>query len=339
MRTICKDFRSDNTHGCSPEVLDAIRNVASGTMTSYGSDPVTQRLRERCCELFETEVDVFPVISGTAGNALAIAATSPERVYCHADAHILLEEEGATEFFSAAKLVPLPGSNGKLDLADLALQPGGCLSITNATEAGTVYTVAELRALGELARKHGTAVHLDGARFANAVASVGCAPAELTWRAGVDILTFGATKNGAFGAEVIVVFRRELTENLGRLCHRAGQRLSKMRLLSAQLEAMLTDDLWLRNARHSNAMARRLRDGLGDRVEIVRPVEANIVFAKLPPPLAASLQAHGYTFFDWTLFGDDVYRLVCGFCTTEEDVDTLAKLIVERIDASLRPSA
>jgi threonine aldolase len=338
MRTICKDFRSDNTHGCSPEVLDAIRNVAAGTMTSYGDDPVTRRLRDRCCELFETDVDVFPVISGTAGNALAIAATAPNRVYCHEDAHILLEEEGATELFSGAKLVPCPGVpgkiNGKVDPGKLALQPGGCLSITNATEAGTVYTVEELRLLGELARTQGTAVHLDGARFANAVASIGCTPAELTWRVGVDVLTFGATKNGAFGAEVIVLFRRELSETLARLCHRSGQRLSKMRLLSAQLEAMLTDDLWLRNARHSNAMARRLRDGLAGSVDIVRPVDANIVFARLPPPLVASLEAQGYTFFDWRLFGEDVYRLVCGFCTTEEDVDTLANLI----HASLRTS-
>ena len=313
-----RDFRSDNTYGVSPEIFEALRRVAGGTMTSYGGDAVTARVRERCREIFETELEIFPVVSGTAGNALAIAAmTAPSaRVFCHEDAHIVRDEQGAPEFFTGgATLVAVRGDDGKLP-ANHDFE--GTLSITQATEAGTIYTAGEVRALAQRAKG---GVHMDGARFANAVAALGCAPADVTWRAGVDILVFGATKNGAMAAELIVVFRRELSERLALLQHRSGHRLSKTRFISAQFEAYLTDDLWLRNARRANAAAARLAAGI--RAEVLRPVEANVVFARLSADAQAQLRAQGFQFHDWPLFGPDAVRLVTAFDTSDEDVDAL----------------
>jgi len=322
-----KDFRSDNVLGCAPEILDAIGRANRGTMTSYGGDEITARVRARCCELFETDVDVFPVLTGIAANAIAIGSMTPAggAIVCHSEAHIELEEDRAAELFSGGKLAPLPGANGKLD--PRSITAGATLSITNATESGTVYSVDEMRALGDAAKRLGMRVHVDGARFSNAVASLSCSPADLSWRAGADILTFGATKNGAFGAEVIVVFRKELAKAVAALRHRSGHEMSKMRLLSAQLEEYLTDDLWLRNARNANAMAARLRDGLEPHVEILRPVEANIVFIRLPPERLAALRADGFQFLDWILFGENVVRIVTGFSTTADDVDALVSAV------------
>ncbi|HEY2321639.1 MAG TPA: beta-eliminating lyase-related protein, partial [Thermoanaerobaculia bacterium] len=316
------DFRSDNTHGCSPEILEAIARASAGTQTSYGGDEYTASVRRRCSEIFETEVDVFPVVSGTAGNSLAIAALTPPwgAVFCHEDAHIQRDECGAPEFFSGgAKLIPIAGAGGKLHPEDVAdairtvkqskrTAVPACISITNATEAGTVYSAAEMQALRSDLR-----IHLDGARFANAVAATGASPADLTWRAGVDLLTFGATKNGALAAEAIVVFDKSLAEELALRHHRSGHRISKMRFISAQLDAYLTDDLWLRNARHANAMAQRLARGL----ETIRPVEANVLFTRFSPQQAAALRERGFLFADWPIFGDDAYRLVTAFDTTE----------------------
>jgi len=315
------DFRSDNTHGASPEIIDALIRANEGRATSYGDDAWTERVRRRCSEIFEAEVDVFPVVTGTAANALAIAGLTPNAIYCHQESHIYLEELRAAELFSGAKMIPIDGADGKLHVDELALRPGGCLSITHTTEAGTVYSAEELHALGSFAKSNGCSVHLDGARFANAVASTGASPADVTWRAGVDVLSFGATKNGAVAAELIVLFDRARRAELAKQWHRAGQRLSKMRFVSAQLEAYLTDDLWLRNARHANAMAVRLAAGLN--AEIVRPVEANIVFARFTPAVAKALQQQGFLFYDWTLFGENVWRMVCGFTTTEAEVDAL----------------
>jgi threonine aldolase len=324
-----KDFRSDNTLGASPEILDAIARATAGSMTSYGGDEITGRVRKRCSEIFGREADVFPVLTGTAANALAIAAMTPPfgAVFCHEDAHIQRDELGAVEFFSGgAKLILIDGADGKLHPRDLERSieevrnskktaVPACVSITNATEAGTVYTNDEIRALCEVARRNQLHVHLDGARFANAFVT------GATEIDGVDILSFGASKNGALAGDVIVVFNRALSEELSLRWHRAGQRLSKMRFLSAQLEAYLTNDVWLRNARHANGMARRLRDAIGDSVEIVRPVDANIVFVRCPPP-------PGFLFGDWPIFGPDVYRIVMGFNTTEQDVDELAQSLI-----------
>ena len=333
------DFRSDNTHGASPEILEALSRASAGTITSYGDDAITARVRERCREIFETDVEIFPVLTGTAGNALAIASMTPPwgGVFCHEDAHIHRDELGAPEFFTGgAKLFPIAGVNGKVSPADVRRsidEIGGegrtalpsCLSLTQATEAGTVYGIDEVRALTEAA---GIGIHMDGARFANAVASLGCSPADLTWRAGVDVLVFGATKNGAMAAEVVVVFRRELAREIAPRWHRAGHRLSKMRFLSAQLEAYLQNDLWLRNARRANAAAARLASGL--KAEILHPVEANIVFARFAPQLATALQEQGFLFYDWPLFGPGAVRLVCGFDTSDEEVAALVAAVAER---------
>jgi threonine aldolase len=343
---VTKDFHSDNILAASPEVLDAIVRAAAGPASSYGEDEYTTRVRQRCSAIFETEVEVFPVLTGTAANALSLAAVTPPdaAVLCHDHAHIERDELHAAELLSGgARLLTVQGDDGKLTVDGLTRALAGAtrkpasLSVTNATEGGTVYTPDELRALGDFARANGLRMHLDGARFANAVASTGAAPADLTWRAGVDLLSFGATKNGAFGAEVIVVFSRELANGVREVWQRSGHRLSKMRLLSAQLEAYLTDDLWLRNARHANAMAARLRDAIASDVEIVRPVQANVVFVRLERPRAEALLAEGYRFYDWGLFGDGVYRLVTGFSTQPEDVDMLAAALRGRTGGGACP--
>jgi len=335
-----KDFRSDNTLPASPEILDAIVRVNAGSMTSYGGDDITARVRRQCCEIFETDVEVFPILSGIAGNALSVAAlTAPwGAVFCHAHAHIEREELGAATFFSGgAKLVPIDGADGKLDPAAVAaalaatrksdVAVPACLSITNATEAGTVYSVDELNALGELARSANLRVQMDGARFANAVAATGAEPAEMAWRAGVDALAFGATKNGAMSADVIVLFRKELAAELSVRIHRGGHRPSKMRFLSAQLEAYFTDGMWLRHARHANLMAARLAEGIAPHVEIVRRVDVNIVFVRFPSAVAGALREEGFQFAEWPIFGDDVYRLVTGWTTTADDVDAFAAAV------------
>jgi threonine aldolase len=317
------DFRSDNTHGCSPEILEALARASAGTMSSYGDDEITARVRERCREIFECDLEVFPVLTGTAGNALSIAAMTPSSgsIVCHEEAHIRLEELGASQFFTGgATLIPLAGANGKLSAGDVvSIEPFSCLSIAQTTEAGTVYSVDEVRALCDAAR--GARVHMDGSRFANAVAALGCAPSDLTWRAGVDILSLGATKNGAMCVEVVVVFQKELAAALVPHWQRSGHRLSKMRFLSAQLETYFTDDLWLRNAHSANAAAARLAEGLRPHLEIVRPVESNFVFVRIPPPLVATLREHGFDFYDWQLFGADVHRLATAFATTDAEVD------------------
>ncbi|HEX8617754.1 MAG TPA: low specificity L-threonine aldolase [Thermoanaerobaculia bacterium] len=328
------DFRSDNTHGASPEILEALTRIGGGTVSSYGHDDLTARVRERCRELFETDVEILPVSTGTAGNALSLAVLTPPwgGVFCHEDAHVHRDEMGAPEFFTnGAKLFPIAGANGKLDATSLAaaIDDIACegrsarpasVSLTQATEAGTIYTPDEMRALCEVARARGCRVHVDGARFANAVVGMNASPADLTWRAGVDVLVFGATKNGAIAAELIVMFDKSLAAELTTRWHRAGHRLSKMRFLSAQFDAYLERDLWLRNARHANAMAARLGASMP---ELLRPVEANVVFARLAPEVLAKLRAQGFLFYDWPLFGEGAVRLVCGFSTTEAEVDAL----------------
>lgn len=330
------DFRSDNTHAVSPEILEALNRAASGTMTSYGSDAITGRVRERCRDLFETDVEVFPVITGTAGNAIAISSMTPPwgGVFCHAEAHIHLEELGASEFYSGgAKLFPIAGADGKLTGPDLGhairnmdatrTAVPSCVSVTQATEAGTLYRVDEVRAIRDAAP--GLRMHMDGARFANAVASLGCLPAEATWKSGVDVLVFGGTKNGAMGAELLVVFRKELAREVELRWIRSGHRTSKSRFLSAQFEAYLENDLWLRNARRANASAARLAKGIA--ADVLRPVEANVVFARFDGQVTKALRDEGFLFHDWSVFGPGAIRLVCAFDTTDEDVDALVAAV------------
>lgn len=331
------NFMSDNVTGAAPEILDAIVKANAGTAPSYGSDDWTKHLTQRLSDLFDRDVAVFPVATGTAANALALAALTPPwgSVYCHAEAHIQCDECGAPEMFTGgAKLVTLPGEHGKItpDTLSAALdrvhkgfvhvvQPAS-LSLSQLTECGTAYTPAEVAALTSVARHHGLRVHMDGARFANAVASLGCSPADITWRAGVDVLSFGATKNGALGAEAVVFFDRELSENFGYRRKRAAHLFSKMRFLSAQLDAYVQDGLWLRLAGHANRMAMRLADGLSalPGAALAHPVDGNEIFIALPEPVIAGLEASGFGFYRWD---GTVVRLVTAWNSDEAAVEAL----------------
>lgn len=329
------NFMSDNVAGAAPEIMAALLAANEGTAPSYGADPISKRLEQRFADLFGRPVAIFPVATGTAANALALAQFTPPwgAVYCHADAHIQADECGAPEMFSGgAKLVPLPGPHGKLSpdilVAALDRAPKGfvhavqpaALSLTQATEAGTVYRPDEVAALADIAHRHGLSVHMDGARFANAVAHLGCDPAEVTWRAGVDALSFGATKNGALGAEAVIFFDPAKAADFAYRRKRSAHLFSKMRFLSAQLDAYLADGLWLRLAAHANAMAARLAQGLAalPGVTLAHPVEANEIFAALPEAMITHLQAHGAGFYRWD---GQVVRLVTAWNTPADDVE------------------
>jgi len=329
-------FSSDNASGVAPEILRAIEAANSGPAKPYGDDPITRRVEARLAEIFETAVAVFPVATGTAANALCLSTMVPPfgAVYCHDEAHVQVDECGAPEFYTGgAKLVPLPGAHGKIEAKALAaaitgtgnvhaVQPAA-VSLTQATEAGTVYNRDEIGAIAEVARAHGLGLHMDGARFANAIAAGNHSPAEMTWKAGVDALSFGATKNGALAAEAVVFFRPGLAETLPYRRKRAGHLFSKMRFLSAQLDAYLRDDLWLRHARHANAMAGRLAAGLAvlPGAELCHPVEANEIFVRLPEAVIVSLLAADFTFYRWGPEARGEIRLVTSFATEPAHVD------------------
>ncbi|MCP4327798.1 MAG: low specificity L-threonine aldolase [Alphaproteobacteria bacterium] len=333
------NFCSDNVTGVAPEIMAAL-TTANETIAAmpYGDDPWTGRLDGLFSEIFEREVAVFPVATGTAANVLGLALFTPPygAIYCHTDSHIVVDECGAPELYTGgAKLVDLPGADGKLSAGDLDAAIGAAgagdvhhvqpaaISITQATEAGTVYSLDEVAAIGEVANKYGLALHMDGARFANAVAGLGCTPAATTWQAGVDVLAFGATKNGALAAEAVVFFDPARAETFGYRRKRGGHLFSKMRFLSAQLEAYVSDGLWLDNARHANAMATRLGAGLAavDGVRLLYPVDANVFFVEMPRAIADGLEADGFRFYRMKDNGRTTVRLVTAFNTRVEDVD------------------
>jgi threonine aldolase len=333
------NFSSDNAHGAWPEIITAVETASHGAAPSYGDDPLTAKVQGRLSHLFAKDLVAYPVITGTAANALALATLVPPHgaIFCHAESHIAVDECGAPEFFThGAKLVPLEGQGAKLEPATLEralarfhkgfvhhVQPAA-LSITQSTELGTVYRPEEIVALSRLAHAHGMKVHMDGARFANALAELGCAPADVTWRAGVDAMSFGATKNGALGAEAVIFFDQNDVKEFEYRRKKAGHLISKMRFVSAQLDAYLTDDRWLRHAARANALARRLAEGLRmiEGAEIAHPVEANAVFVFLPDPVVARLRAGGAAFYDWAPSdgGRTLVRLVTSFATPAEDV-------------------
>jgi threonine aldolase len=322
-------------------VIDAIVAANAGALHAYGDDPYTERLTALACDLFETDVAIYPVTTGTAANALALATLTPPygAVYCHETAHIATDECGAPEFYTAgAKIVGLPSADGKIVPAQLdaplryAAELGvhhvrpAALSLTQATEWGTVYTPAEVQALSAAARAYRLGVHMDGARIANAIAQLGCSPADLTWKCGVDVLSLGATKNGAMAAEAVVFFDRARADSFAARRKRAGHLWSKMRFLSVQLIAYLHDGLWLRNARHANAMTARLAAGLGvlPGLRLVQPVQANELFVAMPDRVIDALLAEGFEFYRWPVPAGafaPVIRLVTSFCTTSADVD------------------
>jgi threonine aldolase len=331
-------FASDNQAGICPEAMAAIAAAnAAGHEPSYGDDRWTAALDERMRRLFETDCRAFLVFNGTAANALALAALCRphEAVITHAFSHIETDEAAAPErFMGGGKLMTADTPGAKLTPAaveTLAARWQGfhhvkarVLSLSQSTELGTVYTAAELAALGAIARRHGLKVHMDGARFANAVAHLGRHPAELTWRAGVDVLSFGATKNGLAVGEAIVFFDAALAEDFAWRVKQTGQLASKMRFISAPWLAMLEGDVWLRNARHANAMAsllaERLRPLAG--VHLMHPVEANAVFADLPPAAQAALRSRGWRFY--TFLGATGCRLMCAWDTAPETVERFA---------------
>lgn len=339
------NFVSDNCYGATPEILAAIASLGSDPQPAYGDDLVTERVRLRLCEIFEREVAAYPVASGTAANALALATLVPPHgaILCHADAHIAVDECGAPEFYThGAKLVPIAGSHGKLvpETIEDALsrfqkglvhhaQPAA-ISLTQATECGTVYTPAEIERLATLAHARGMKLHMDGARFANALVSLGCSPAQLTWKSGVDVLSFGATKNGALAAEAVIFFDPQDARDFEFRRKRSGHLLSKLRFVSVQLEAYLKDDHWLANARRANLLAQTLAQGLGENaaIEIVHPVSANGVFARMPDALAAKLRKNGVEFYDWGApsEGRTLARLMLSFATPQDDVARLIEL-------------
>jgi threonine aldolase len=330
------NFASDNVSGVAPAILEAIIAANQGSQPSYGADEATARLEVKLAALFEHEVAVFPVATGTAANALALAALTPPwgAVICHQEAHIAVDEANAPEFFTGgAKLLTVPGADGKLTLdrivgpiargqGDVHHPQPAVLSLTQATEAGTIYQPAEVAALAEAAHLHGLTVHMDGARFANAVASLDVAPSEVTWRAGVDVLSFGATKNGALAAEAVIFFDPARARELGFRRKRGGHLFSKMRFLSAQLDAYVTDDLWLRNARHANRLAAILAEGLAGipGIRLRHKVEANEIFVEMPEAVIAGLEAADFVFYRWD---GHCIRLVTHFDTNEAAVTAL----------------
>jgi threonine aldolase len=342
------NFASDNTAAVAPEILAALAHANEGFTLGYGNDPWTKRVERRFAEIFEREVAVFLVSTGTAANALALAHLSPPwgAVLCHAESHIAIDECGAPEFFGAGiKLIGMPGVAGKVTPAALTntldtnqwgaphhVSPA-VLSLSQATEAGTVYQPHQLRELADLAHARGLSVHVDGARIGNALVRMNVSPGEATWKSGIDVLSFGATKGGALAAEAIVFFDPARAEGMSARRKRGGHLLSKHRFIAAQMEAFLTDDLWLRLARRANDMADRLANGLTSAgYAPVWPVEANEVFAVMPRRVGDGLKAAGAGFYEWssdglpdgtTLGADGIFvRLVTSFATTAQEVET-----------------
>jgi len=339
-------FRSDNTSGICAEVLEAVVHANSGLAAAYGKDDLSAALNDAMSEVFERRCWCFPVSTGTAANALALSAVSAANtvVACHADAHVLRSEDSAAEFFTPGiRLQPLTGEAGRISSQALNRFAGtmattedrwSALSITQLTEAGTVYTLDETASLAELAHRYGAKVHMDGSRFANAVVSLASKPADASWRSGVDILSFGATKNGAMNADCVIALDADLAARVESILKRTGQLQSKMRFMAAQLMAMLSGDLWLKNAAHANAMAQRLRGRLAEieGVEIVFPVEGNHVFVRLAPePILVLEKANAVPWQARTdENGEPIFRMVTSFSTDAGELDGFAALLEGR---------
>jgi threonine aldolase len=328
-------FFSDNAAAAHPKVIEAIAR-SNRLDTAYDGDEWSRRLDSAFSDLFETEVRALWVTTGTAANCLALAALCPPHgaIICHRDAHIENDEAGAPGFYThGAKLMLVEGAGAKVtpEIVDAAIgrvrkdvhqvQPKA-LSITNATEYGLAYRSSEVGALGELARRHGLGFHMDGARFANAMVSTGESAADVTWRAGVDALSFGFVKNGGLNAEALILFRTELADEVAVRRKRAGHLLSKGRMLAAQILAMLENDLWLDNARAANAAAQTIAAAAGDR--LVHPVDANEIFVRVAAGEAARLRHQGFDFYDW---GPGEIRLVTSWDQQGEPVEKLASAI------------
>ncbi|CAN5684827.1 low specificity L-threonine aldolase [soil metagenome] len=336
------NFRSDNETGAHPTIIEAVsRAFSAGPVHSYGADQWTRKVERRLRDIFEKpDLSAYPVATGTAANVLALATCCPPwgAIFCNAASHIAVDEANAPQFYTGgAKLVYIDGPDGKIDSRKLGValaepvygvvhhpQPAA-VSITQATECGAAYSPDDIAAIATATHRHGLKLHMDGARFANALSFVGCAPAELSWKAGVDVLSLGATKNGAMGAEVVIFFDSTAARDFEFLRKRGGHLFSKMRLLSSQLDAYFADGLWLANARHANAMARRLVAGLTPLkgTALLYPVDANEIFVVLPAAMHDALQEAGAQYHPWPSDrpGERAFRLVTAFDTDPTDVD------------------
>ncbi len=329
-------FASDNTAAICPEAWAALAEANAGAVSSYGEDRWTEKLSAQVREIFETDCETFLVFNGTAANSLALAQLCQpfHSVLCYERAHIETDECGAPEFFSGgAKLLPVGGKDGKIDLAQAAVLLAQhrdvhstkvrALSLTQATEMGTVYSPGEMEAVAGFATEHSLALHMDGARFANAVASLGCAPKEITWQRGVEVLSFGGTKNGLAAGELVVFFDRALAREFDYRAKQGGQLASKTRFLAAPWTALLAHDTWLKNARQANEMARLLEEKLrAAGCTLAFPREANALFLHLPNDMAEQMRARGWHFYKF--LEPDVYRLMCSWSTTPADVEAFA---------------
>ena len=335
------EFASDNVAPICPEAWAALQEANLQYAPSYGEDRWTARVCDRIREIFETDCDVYFVFTGTAANALALAQLcNPfHSVICHQHSHIETDECGAPEFFTGgSKLLLVGGADGKIDAGqvealltrpnDLHSHKPAAISIAQATEFGTVYRRDEIAAIVDLARAHQLSLHMDGARFANAIASLNCAPKAITWKVGVDVLCFGGTKNGATAGELVIFFDKKISREFDYRAKQAGHLGSKMRFLAAQWLGLLNRDAWLRNAQHANRAARglatRLRMEAG--IESVFPIDANAVFVAMDERLASGLHARGWRFYKF--IEPDVYRLMCSWSTTGEQISGLLADIV-----------
>jgi threonine aldolase len=349
-----RNFSSDHVAPACDAILSAVNKANEGFVTSYGGDDLTAKLQSMASEVFEKQVAIFPVTSGTAANALALSQIVPPfgAIYCFEAAHIVTDEAGAPGFFTGgAQLIGFPAANGKIHPAQLTkavayaedlgihhVKPGA-VTLTQATEWGTVYGLQEIAAISQVARQHELPVHMDGARFANALVHLRCSPAEATWKCGVDVLSLGATKNGALGADAVVFFDPAMARDFERRRKRAGHLMSKLRFVSAQLIAYLKNGLWLENARHANAMALRMAEGLKRVVgaKLLHPVEANEVFVALPEETVRSLESQGFDFYRWPLRAAEAgatIRLVTCFATLSADVD---EFVAAATAAAIKP--
>jgi threonine aldolase len=344
MNEIRHDFRSDNVGGAAPEILESLVAASRGTAAPYGDDDYTRAMNAGFSRLFERPVQAWPLASGTGSNSVALSALANRygAIYCHETSHINVYECGAPEMFTGAKLVALPGGDFKLraDALDEALSLAGrgnptrvqpfALNLTQPTDFGTLYSPEEITALCDVAHLHGLRVHMDGARLANAVAALGCTPAEITWRAGVDLLSFGATKNGAINAEALVAFDPALSREIPFLMKRGGQVLSKARFVSAQLARYVADGKWLERAQQANAnagwLARELAALQG--VSLVAPVEINMIFVRMPEAAMAALDSGP---FDYYKLGRDL-RFVCRHDQERNGMEALLRTVREALE-------
>ena len=347
------NFASDNHYGVHPLILESLGEANTGSAMAYGGDDWTKKSEEQLSKAFEKEVRSFLVTTGTAANGLALSALTPPygAVFCHAEAHIAVDECNSPEMFTGgAKIIGLHGPAGKITPAQIEKTLKGfirgehdpkpaAVSLTNATELGTVYSSADVKAISDLIKPRGMKLHMDGARFANAVVGLGVSPATLTWKSGVDVMSFGATKNGAMMLEAVIFFDTKLADDFIYRRMRGGQLISKGRYLSAQMLAYLKNGLWLENARVANGLATQLSDGLQKfkNIRVPNPVQSNEVFAVIPRALNDKLLASDVKFYDWMpdslgagISDDEIFvRFVLSFATPEADVKKMLSLVKE----------